>query len=323
MNIRGIEITVVKADLTQERVDAIVNAANNELVMGGGVAGAIKRKGGEGIEREATAQGPIRVGEAVVTGAGKLPANFVIHAATMAMDFKTDEDKIRAACRSALARAQERNLSSIAFPALGCGTGGFPALAAAKIMAQEILAYARLGTHSLKEVRFCLADDATREIFEKGVIGYLTHVREELQWGPFLTVDAIIEMPDDSIIVIKRSNPPFGLALPGGFVDYGESLEDAVVREAFEETGMRLSRIRQMHTYSNPARDARFHTVCTVFVAQGVGVPQAGDDAAELLVMKLADAPKQVFAFDHATVISDYCAWRKGNDPFTRDIPAR
>lgn len=93
MKIKNTEIKVVKGDITQVKADAIVNAANNKLVMGGGVAGAIKRKGGKIIEDEAVKKGPIKVGEAVVTGAGDLPAEYVIHAATMGMNFETDEVK--------------------------------------------------------------------------------------------------------------------------------------------------------------------------------------------------------------------------------------
>ncbi|MFA5114532.1 MAG: NUDIX hydrolase [Candidatus Omnitrophota bacterium] len=136
---------------------------------------------------------------------------------------------------------------------------------------------------------------------------YVTH---KLVAGPFLTVDAIIEVEETGkepgIIIIQRSNPPFGWAIPGGFVDYGESLEDAVKREAKEETGMELTDIRQLHTYSDPSRDPRFHTVCTVFIAKGKGKPRAGDDAAGLKVIKLSEIKKFNFAFDHGGILRDY-----------------
>ena len=138
MKIKDTEIKVVQGDITELEVDAIVNAANNKLVMGGGVAAAIKKKGGKSIEEEAIKLGPIKIGEAIATSAGSLPSKYVIHAATMGMDFATDEIKIRNSCRSALAIAQDLKIKSIAFPALGCGVGGFPLLASAKVMAQEV-----------------------------------------------------------------------------------------------------------------------------------------------------------------------------------------
>ncbi|MFZ2937841.1 MAG: macro domain-containing protein, partial [Candidatus Omnitrophota bacterium] len=107
MKIKNTEIMIIQGDITTLKVDAIVNAANNELVMGGGVAGAIKKKGGKIIEEEALKKGPIKIGEAVVTSAGKLPVKYVIHAATMGMDFKTDELKIRNSCLSALKVAEK------------------------------------------------------------------------------------------------------------------------------------------------------------------------------------------------------------------------
>ncbi len=306
MKIKNTEIKVVMEDITELPADAIVNAANNKLVMGGGVAGAIKRKGGKVIEDEAVKNGPIEIGEAIATGAGKLPAKYVIHAATMGMDFKTDEIKIRNACRSALNLAKELKISSIVFPALGCGTGGFALLASAKIMAQELLRHLRQGETTLKEVVFCLNNQEAFVVFNKGVLGYLEYVTTKLSGGPYVTVDAIIELPE-GIVIIQRSNPPFGWALPGGFVDYGESLEDAVTREAKEETNLDLTEVQQFHTYSDPQRDPRFHTVGTVFIARAKGIPKAGDDAAGLKVIKLSEIKSMDFAFDHKKILQDYC----------------
>jgi O-acetyl-ADP-ribose deacetylase (regulator of RNase III)/ADP-ribose pyrophosphatase YjhB (NUDIX family) len=309
MNIRGCEIKIVKGDITALKADAIVNAANNELVMGGGVAGAIKRKGGQGIEDEAVKKGPIEIGEAVATSAGKLPAKFVIHAATMGMDFKTDEIKVRNSCRNSLTVAEELKISSVAFPALGCGVGGFPLLAAAKIMSQEVYRHLRETKSNLKEIIFCLYDQEAFEVFNKGVVSYLEHIIDKLQRGPFTTVDAIIEI-NEGIVIIQRSNPPFGWALPGGFVDYGESLEDAVRREIKEETNLEVTDLKQFHTYSEPGRDPRFHTIATVFIAKGQGSPKAGDDAAGLKIVKLNEIEKIDFAFDHKKIIDDYLKFR-------------
>ena len=159
-------IKVIKGDITELRLDAIVNAANNHFWMKAGVAGAIKRKGGASIEEEAVSKGPVSVGEAVVTGAGSLKAGYVIHAATMGQDLVTDMDKVRAATRNALLRAGEMSLTSIAFPALGTGIGGLDLDRAAKVMVSEARRCLARGT-SLEEVVFALFDDAGYEAFAR------------------------------------------------------------------------------------------------------------------------------------------------------------
>ena len=305
MKIKDTEIKIIKGDITELKVDAIVNAANNKLVMGGGVAGAIKRKGGKSIEDEAMKKGPIKIGKAIATAAGSLPAKYVIHAATMGMDFETDEIKIRDCSRNTLKVAEELKIRSLAFSALGCGVGGFPLLASAKIMSQEVLKHLREEKSCLKEIIFCLYDQEAYDIFNKGALGYLTYVTQKLGNGPYTTVDAIIET-EGGIVVIERSNPPFGLALPGGFVDYGESLEDAVAREVKEETGLTVTGLKQFHTYSEPDRDPRFHTIGTVFIAGTKGTPKAGDDAAGLRIIKKGEILKHDFAFDHKKILQDY-----------------
>ncbi len=314
MFIKDTEIKIIQGDITELKVDAIVNAANNKLVMGGGVAGAIKKNGGKIIEDEAVKKGPIKIGEAVFTQAGSLPAKYVIHAATMGMDFKTDEIKIRESCKNALRVAEELKIKSIAFPALGCGVGGFPLLASAKIMSQEAFRHIKEDSSRLKEIIFCLYDKEAFDVFNKGIISYLKYIIHKLQNGPFSTVDAIIEI-NGGIVLIQRSNPPFGFALPGGFVDYGESLEDAVRREMKEETDLDLEDLRQFHTYSEPNRDPRFHTICTVFLARGKGKPKAGDDAASLKVVKIDEIEKLDFAFDHKKILQDYLKYKKAQNP--------
>ena len=123
--------------------------------------------------------------------------------------------------------------------------------------------------------------------------------------GPLPTVDIIIEIEGKGIVLIKRKNPPLGWALPGGFVDYGETLEQAAVREAAEETSLRVELIRQFHAYSDPDRDPRGHTISVVFVARAFGEPRAADDAQEAGVFQ-ADTLPSLLAFDHRRILDDY-----------------
>ncbi len=126
--------------------------------------------------------------------------------------------------------------------------------------------------------------------------------------NPVPTVDIIIEI-GDKIVLIERKNPPSGWALPGGFVDYGESFETAALREAEEETGLKVTQLRQFRTYSDPSRDKRHHTVSTVFIGKGEGLPVAGDDASQAGLFTLHNLPE--LAFDHAQILSDYFGTKK------------
>jgi len=123
--------------------------------------------------------------------------------------------------------------------------------------------------------------------------------------NPPLTVDIIILVPGKGIVMIERKNPPYGWALPGGFVDYGESLETAAAREAKEETGLDLDDLRQFRAYSDPDRDPRHHTVTVVFTAVGKGIAKAADDALHLEIFDPEHLPEEI-AFDHARILADY-----------------
>ena len=123
--------------------------------------------------------------------------------------------------------------------------------------------------------------------------------------NPFPTVDIIIVMETGGIVLIKRKNPPFGWALPGGFVDYGESLEAAAIREAEEETSLKVELQYQLGAYSDPKRDPRFHTISVVFVAISAGVPKAADDAKDVGVFGRDSLPDDL-AFDHGKILQDY-----------------
>jgi len=126
---------------------------------------------------------------------------------------------------------------------------------------------------------------------------------------PRLTVDVIIELPRDRLVLIRRRNPPPGWALPGGFVDAGETVEQAARREALEETSLSVELIRQFHVYSDPARDPRGHTVSLVFIGRAEGTPSGADDAAEARAFPRDELPEPL-AFDHGQILADYLARR-------------
>jgi len=159
-----LQLTVVLGDVTEQAADAVVNAANNYLWMGSGVAGAIKARGGEEIEREAMRLGPIEPGEAVATTAGRLKARYCIHAAAMGRDLVTNADLISKATRSSLVEAARLGLDSVSFPALGTGVGGFPADACARLMIAAALSHSRSNPKPVS-VAFVLRDEAAFHAF--------------------------------------------------------------------------------------------------------------------------------------------------------------
>ena len=151
-----------QGDITDMAVDAIVNAANTQLLLGAGVAGAIRRKGGPNIQRECDAVGPIPLGGAAITTAGDLPARYVIHAASMGLGGETTARSLGDAVRESLERAEEKGLKSIAFPAIGTGVAGFPMDECARIMFAAVLEHLA-GKTSLEKISFVLfGDDAYR-----------------------------------------------------------------------------------------------------------------------------------------------------------------
>jgi purine-nucleoside phosphorylase len=135
--------------------------------------------------------------------------------------------------------------------------------------------------------------------------------------NPVPTVDLIIELPGGKIVLIQRKNPPLGWALPGGFVDYGESLEEAALREAEEETSLKVTLVRQFHTYSRPDRDPRRHTITTVYIARAEGKPQAADDAAGIGIFD-PDNPPSPLAFDHREILEEYVREKDKTTPMDR-----
>jgi O-acetyl-ADP-ribose deacetylase (regulator of RNase III) len=160
------QIEVRQGDITEADTEAIVNAANNNLWMGSGVAGAIKRKGGDEIEKDAVSKGPIEVGQAVESTAGKLPFKYIIHAAGMGQDLKTDEDIVYRVTQNSTLLADKLNLKSLALPAIGTGVGGFPLERCAEIMIKAIRDISDK-LKSVRKVQFVLFDGAGYEAFKK------------------------------------------------------------------------------------------------------------------------------------------------------------
>jgi O-acetyl-ADP-ribose deacetylase (regulator of RNase III) len=159
------KIILFCGDLTESSTDAIVNAANNDLLLGGGVAGAIRLKGGPAIQQECNAIGSIPVGFAAITSGGKLKARHVIHAASMQLGGRTTGPALRSSTAHCLRIAAEKNLKSIAFPAVGTGIAGFPMRECAEIMLRECVEHLK-GKSSLETIQFVLFDQASLEVFE-------------------------------------------------------------------------------------------------------------------------------------------------------------
>jgi O-acetyl-ADP-ribose deacetylase (regulator of RNase III) len=168
MSVRSVmdRIRLEVSDITEAKVDAIVNAANSELKLGSGVAGAVRVKGGPSIQAECDAIGPIELGSAAITGGGDLAATYVIHAASMRLGGSTSEDSLRSSVRRSLEIANEKGLRSIAFPAVGTGVGALSLQRCAEIMLEEARRHLDAGT-SLEEIRFVLFEEQAYRVFEQ------------------------------------------------------------------------------------------------------------------------------------------------------------
>jgi O-acetyl-ADP-ribose deacetylase (regulator of RNase III) len=164
------QVVIIVGDLVEQDVDAIVNAANNDLLLGGGVAGAIRNRGGAAIQRECDAHGPVKVGEAAITGGGELLARHVIHAASMQLGGRTTMDSLRSSMDHVFRLAREHGVRTIAVPAVGTGIAGFPMDDCARVMA-GCVDRARAGGWQPEEIRFVLFGDDARETFEEAFRG--------------------------------------------------------------------------------------------------------------------------------------------------------
>jgi O-acetyl-ADP-ribose deacetylase (regulator of RNase III) len=161
-----VKLEVVEGDIAALEVDAIANAANDALWMGAGVAGALKRAGGEQIEREAMAQGPIPVGEAIATTGGRLQARWVIHGAVMGQDLRTSGGLVERTTRSVLDVAEELGAQSLAVPAFGTGVGGLPLEDCARVMVRAVREHE---PRTLDHVVFAVFGDEARQAFERAL----------------------------------------------------------------------------------------------------------------------------------------------------------
>jgi O-acetyl-ADP-ribose deacetylase (regulator of RNase III) len=160
------KIHIERGDLTTCKVDTIVNAANNDLVLGGGLAGAIRRKGGPSIQQECNRHGPVRIGEAAITGAGDLPARHVIHQASMGSGGSTTAESLRSSAAAVLKLAEQNDIKTLAFPATGTGIAGFAMEDCARIMLEEVRKHVA-GSTGLTDVYFVLFDAGGCEVFRK------------------------------------------------------------------------------------------------------------------------------------------------------------
>ncbi|HSE84476.1 MAG TPA: macro domain-containing protein [Thermodesulfobacteriota bacterium] len=161
------KIRIKRGDITEMEVDAIVNAANTDLLLGSGVAGAIRRKGGDLIQKECDKIGSIPLGEAAVTGAGNLKAKYVIHAAGMHIGGGVGEDSLRATTKNSLLRADEKGVRTIAFPAIGTGVGGFPVDECARVMIDTVSEHLKNEKTSIEKVYFVLFDEGAFNAFDE------------------------------------------------------------------------------------------------------------------------------------------------------------
>jgi O-acetyl-ADP-ribose deacetylase len=158
-------VVIIRGNIVEQRVDAIVNAANNDLQLGAGVAGAIRREGGPSIQDECDAHGPIRVGEAAITGAGRLPARHVIHAASMSLGGRTTRESLKSSMDDVFRLCQANDVKTVAIPAVGTGIAGFPLDECGRVMAESLNNALSVGWQP-QEVRFVLFDEAAKTAFE-------------------------------------------------------------------------------------------------------------------------------------------------------------
>ncbi|MCK4532252.1 NUDIX domain-containing protein [bacterium] len=302
MRIGNTKIKIVQKNIFKQFVEAIVVFTDNDLALNEKEMSFIRKgKVFAGIKKKFV------VGKAIALPIDKLPIKYAICSVLKKKSFEINKEKIKLAIRDVLKVAEEKKINSIAFSVLWLQEE-ISLKEFSRIMIGEISKYLEKMPF-LKEIVFILPDKKKSFAFRELVTDCIGYIEREKGAYPIPTVDIIIELKE-KIVLIKRKNPPYGWAIPGGFVEYDESLEVAAAREAKEETNLSLQNLFQFHTYSEPGRDPRFHTISTVFIAQGKGNPEAKSDALELGLFSLQDLPGK-FAFDHKKIIRDYFNFKK------------
>jgi ADP-ribose pyrophosphatase YjhB (NUDIX family) len=227
-------------------------------------------------------------------------------------ELETEQDNIRLAIRDFLLYALKKRIKSIVFPVVCSSKGKLNYKDIAKIFAEEIAKHIVENSNSHpKEIVLLLKDKKIFRIFSEVVPDHIGYINRKIGLYPIPTVDIIIEVKTKNkkgIVLVKRKNPPYGWALPGGFVEYNESLEQTAIREAMEETNIKVKNLKQFHTYSQPGRDPRFHTITTVFTASADKLPKASSDAEEVVVATKEEilSDKYPLVFDHKRILQDY-----------------
>ncbi len=220
-------------------------------------------------------------------------------------EIRTEKD-IRRVLQSGFQTVENKGYKRIGIEVDRFLISGFSLTDVAKIFSEEIMKVS-YPVSGLESVIFLFCNQRDIKKFKETFNSHQGYILRKISRIPIPTVDAIIPISGSKILLIRRKNPPFGWALPGGFLEYNESLEDCVRREVEEETGLKVKELMQFHTYSKPGRDPRFHTVSTVFVVKTEGTPQAGSDARDFGIFPLdALPPKNNFAFDHWQIINDW-----------------
>ncbi len=224
---------------------------------------------------------------------------------------ETEQQNLRSSIRSFLIHTLKKKIKYIVFPILS----SYKELCykdVAKIIAEEIAKHIVENSNSqLKEIVLLLKDKKAFKVFSEVIPDHIGYINRKIGFYPIPTVDVIIEVRTKNkkgIVLVKRKNPPYGWALPGGFVEYNESLEQTAIREAMEETNIKVKNLKQFHTYSQPGRDPRFHTITTVFTAKATSLPKASSDAEEVVVATKDEifSDKYPLAFDHKKILQDY-----------------
>jgi 8-oxo-dGTP diphosphatase len=191
-------------------------------------------------------------------------------------------------------------------------------ISSAKVVVEEITKFILENKKFIiQKISIVLKDKKIYNIFSKIVPDHVGYINRKIGLYPIPTVDIIIEVNTKhkkGIVLVERKNPPYGWAIPGGFVEYNESLETAAVREAKEETGLKIKNLKQFHTYSQPGRDPRFHTISTVFIAEADSLPKAASDAKNVVVATKEEilSGKYNLVFDHKKILQDYFKFKEG-----------